>query len=139
MISPLRFRACWLGVITLGACALGCGSTDQARSEREPAADDASFGSIINACPSFAFSLVSPQSIRANEKAIVTVFATDLDSDDTLLSYAWSASAGDFTEPDSFLTEYACADAGPQRLRVVASDADGCESALDLDVTCEGH
>lgn len=120
------------------ACALlSCGAADSTRAVRADAAPEAAVDSTINACPNIAFSMVLPQRIRSGEIAVVTAFATDPDSEDGTLQYVWSATSGDFAAPADSLTEYRCAEAGPQVLRVTTSDPDGCENNVDLDVTCD--
>jgi hypothetical protein len=121
----------------LGYWSLSCGSADSVRAVQDDPPPDVGVDTKINSCPSFAFSLVLPKQIRAGEVATVAAFAIDPDSDDTQLDYAWSATSGDFSAPTDSLTEYRCAESGPQVLRVTTSDPDGCENNLDLDVTCD--
>jgi len=127
-----RLSLCWW-------CALlpGCGAADGTRTlQEEPVTVEARGDSAVNTCPSFAFYLVLPKEIRAGEIATATALATDADSDDAKLSYVWSASAGELTQPDSSLTKYTCTDFGPQALQVTARDPQGCEANLTLAVTC---
>lgn len=118
------------------ALLLGCGSADSTRAARPAPVEDAQLGASINSCPTFAYSMVLPQTIHAGETAIVVALGTDPDSDDSLLTYRWTATAGDFGHPNDPLSEYTCADVGPQVLSVTTSDPEGCENNLDFDVVC---
>lgn len=115
---------------------LGCGSADSTRAARADPADDTQLGASFNTCPTFAYSMVLPQTIHADETAIVVGLGTDPDSDDALLTYRWSATSGVFGHPSDPLSEYTCAAVGPQVLSVTTSDPDGCENKLDFDVVC---
>lgn len=115
---------------------VACGAADAAISPQPAEDEEVEVASSVNACPSFAFNLVLPKVIRPEEDAVVAVVATDVDSDDTKLSYFWSATSGAFAEPRVGFTNYRCSDSGPQVLSVFTSDPEGCESYLDLDVTC---
>lgn len=123
-------------VLLLCCGLLGCGAAENVLTAREDAPEDVPIDSSVNACPSFAFSMVLPKALRLGELATVMAYATDADSDDTKLSYAWLATSGSFAEPARGLTSYSCTDAGPQVLTVTTWDPDGCENSLDLDVTC---
>jgi len=90
--GPLRCFSPWALVASLVAC----GAADATLAVRPDPPDDAGFTSSVNTCPSFAFHLLLPRVIRAGEAATASVWAIDTDSDDTLLRYAWSATAGDF-------------------------------------------
>jgi hypothetical protein len=125
-----------LSALLLCGGVLGCGAADNVLDTREDAPEDVPINSSVNACPSFAFYMVLPRELRLGELATVTAYATDADSDDTKLSYAWLATSGSFAEPARGLTSYSCTDAGPQVLTVTTWDPDGCENSLDLDVTC---
>jgi len=121
----------------LGHVFLSCGTADTVTAVQDEPPPKAGIETKINSCPSFAFSMVLPKKIRAGEVATALAFAVDPDSDDVTLRYAWSATSGDFAAPADSLTEYTCAESGPQVLRVTTSDPDGCESNVDLDVTCD--
>jgi hypothetical protein len=126
-----------LAAAVLGYSFFSCGAADSVKAVQADPPPAAGIETKINSCPSFAFSMVLPKRIRAGEVAIATAFAVDPDSDDDLLHYAWSATSGDFAAPDDSLTDYTCVELGPQVLRVTTSDPDGCESNIDLDVTCD--
>jgi hypothetical protein len=139
MLGPLRPVVLRLvgGVLPCSvALLLGCGAADSSRAVQDEPPDAAQLDATVNTCPSFAYSMVLPQAIRAGETAFVVALATDPDSDDALLTYRWSASSGDFGHANDPLSEYTCADAGPQVLTVTTSDPDGCENNLDFDVVC---
>lgn len=123
-------------LLLLLATSTGCGAGDSTRQAREPPAGDLSVAPSINTCPTFAFYFVLPQQIHPDEFAAALVQGTDLDSDDTKLTYAWSATSGVFSAPEQQATEYRCASTGPQILSVTASDPEGCEGLLALDVDC---
>jgi hypothetical protein len=122
-------------VVASSLCALGCGAADNVKVERSDT-DEVSIESTVNTCPVFAFYLVLPKEILPNEVAVVSAQATDIDSDDAKLEYSWSATSGEFTDAQQSPTSYTCGDSGPQVLHVTTLDPDGCEAALDLDVTC---
>ncbi len=140
MLGPLRsvnFRPVgWAMPCVLGL-AIGCGAADATRAVQGDPPADTQLATTVNTCPSFAYSMILPQAIRASETAIAVALGTDPDSDDSLLTYQWSATSGDFGHPKDPLTEYTCADAGPQVLSVTTSDPDGCENNLDFDVVCD--
>ena len=132
IVERLKRIAPW----SLCALLIGCSAADTTKAARPEATEDVHVESSLTACPSFAYHLVLPRDIRSGEVATVYAFATDADSDDAMLRYAWEATSGDFTEPASALTRYTCSASGPQVLSVTTWDPDGCESHLDLDVTC---
>lgn len=124
----------WLALV-----AASCGAADttlQDRDEPPPEEVAIAVAPAVNACPTIASYFILPQRIRPNEAASILVQGIDLDSDDNDLSYAWSATAGEFTEPARPFTEYRCEGTGPQVLTVTASDKQGCDSVLSLDVDC---
>lgn len=128
---------CRLLFLLVLAANLGCGAADSTRvSSEEPQEVDAEITPTINACPTFAFAFVLPKFIRHDETAVALVQGTDLDSDDLELSYAWSATSGEFSDPTEPTTDYHCAASGPQQLFVMASDGEGCEATLSMDVDC---
>lgn len=135
-IAPL---ARWVPVAIglLAHAFLSCGAAEGVKVVQDESPPEAGIETKINSCPSFAFSMVLPKHIRAGEVATALAFAVDPDSDDVTLRYAWSATSGDFAAPGDSLTEYTCAETGPQVLRVTTSDPDGCESNVDFDVTCD--
>jgi hypothetical protein len=129
----------WTPVVAsvLGYGFFSCGAADSVKALPPEPPPQAGIQTKINACPSFAFSMILPKRIRTGEVATALAFAVDPDSDDVTLRYAWSATSGDFAAPGDSLTEYTCRESGPQVLRVTTSDPDGCESNVDLDVTCD--
>jgi hypothetical protein len=135
--SRLNALGYWLPA-ALCLISLACSASDTTRAVREDPSE-AQVRPNPNLCPTFSFYMVLPQRIRDDEPAVAIVYATDVDSDDAKLTYAWSATAGDFTHPDETLTEYSCAGLGPQQLKVTTRDPDGCESVLALDVDCLEH
>jgi hypothetical protein len=127
------------GLLSLGAalCSLACGSSDQTRASRaEPADQSLNVEQDFNVCPYFESSVILPQTIAPGQTAAVIVRAVDPDGDDALLAYEWSVSAGELTEVDGPSIAYSCTDTGAQILTVVAKDARGCHSTLDIAVTC---
>jgi hypothetical protein len=73
-------------------------------------------------CPVVSGWTLAPQSAMANGGTIaVGVTASDSDPGDTV-SYAWSATAGTFTNGTQAMATYTCAAAGDQTLSVVISD-----------------
>ena len=116
----------------------GCGSADQTRAARDEEATPelVDFSPAINVCPRFEGSLILPQSIPHAGAAFIAVRAVDPDADDLTLTFAWSATSGDFSAPERPVTEYRCADDGDQALTIVTRDASNCDRALHLDVTC---
>jgi hypothetical protein len=123
--------------VLVGYAFLSCGAADGVKTLPRDPPPEAGIETKLNSCPSFAFSMVLPKRIRAGEIATATAFAIDPDSDDVTLGYAWSATSGSFATPAGSLTEYTCVEAGPQVLRVTTWDLDGCESNVDIDVTCD--
>lgn len=123
-----------------GALALallpGCGSSDSTRVVQETPPNDVPFDTGVKVCPSFIYTMVLPQAIRPGEVATVMAFATDPRWNDNELKYLWSATSGGFDRPDASLSQYTCADSGPQVLSVTTSDPEGCENNLDFDVIC---
>ena len=140
MLGPLRSLNCrqvgW-AMACVVALLFGCGAADSTKAVQDDPPEDTRLATTVNTCPWFAYSMVLPQAIRAGETAFVVALGTDLESDDALLTYEWSASSGDFGHPRDPLTEYTCADAGPQVISVTTSDPDGCENNLDFDVVCD--
>jgi hypothetical protein len=139
MLGPLRsvvFSLLGWAMPCSFALLAGCGSADSSRAVQGEPPEDATLAATINTCPAFAYSMVLPQTIAPGETAFVVALGTDPDSDDALLKYRWSASSGAFGHPTDPLSEYTCADAGPQVLTVTTSDPDGCENNLDFDVVC---
>lgn len=116
----------------------GCGAGDAVRAERpEVQHEEATVGTTVNLCPTFEFTLFLPRQIHAGERASAAAYATDADSLDSTLAYLWTATSGEFARPTGPLTDYECADAGPQVVSVTTSDLEGCENRVDFDVTCE--
>jgi hypothetical protein len=115
---------------------LACGAADSSKAERDDVAEPVDVNTEVNQCPTFAYSMVLPQALRPGEAATVVAFATDPDSDDTLLRYNWSATSGAFDEPDAAFALYRCAATGPQVLSVTTSDPNGCEKHLDFGISC---
>ena len=72
-------------------------------------------------CPVLTTWLISPQAAGAADPIDVTVGASDEDSGD-VLSYAWTATAGTFTNAASTTTQYHCGPTGAQTLTVRVSD-----------------
>lgn len=89
-----------------------------------------------NVCPIFEASFVLPKLVLADTAAFVAVRATDPDADDLRLTYDWSATAGEFSEPTMPVTEYRCVEPGEQVLTAVATDLGDCGVAIHIDVTC---
>jgi hypothetical protein len=114
----------------------GCGSADSTRAARREPMQPVDVSTEVNLCPSFAYAMILPQALRLDEEASVVAFATDPDSGDAELTYAWSATSGDFDEPWNAWAQYRCSASGLQVLSVTTSDPDGCEKRLDFDVTC---
>ena len=131
--EPARFGALLLAF----AANFGCSSADSTRVVREePQFVEAEIAPSVNACPTFAFAFVLPKFIRHDETAVALVQGTDLDSDDVDLTYAWSATSGEFSDPTRASTDYRCDSAGPQQLFVSASDPEGCYATHSMDVDC---
>jgi hypothetical protein len=114
----------------------GCGSADSTRAERALQPDPVDVSTEVNLCPRFAYAMILPQALRLDEEASVVALATDPDSDDALLLYAWSATSGDFDDPSNAWAQYRCAAPGNQVLSVTTSDPDGCENRLDFEISC---
>ncbi len=117
---------------------VACGSGEHTRI---PPAGDAGtqlvdFESQINICPAFQGSSANPTDIPAGQPAQILVLAVDPDGLDSSLKFQWSAPSGTFSEPTHSVTEYRCDKSGPQLLKVVATDSDGCSSDLSVNVTC---
>jgi hypothetical protein len=93
----------------------------------------------VNLCPHFEGSLVLPQTIPPETKAIVIVRGVDPDGDSAALTYEFSVSAGELSETVGPSTKYSCTELGPQVLTVVTKDAHDCHAKLDIDVTCMDH
>lgn len=128
---------CRLFLVLAFAASWGCGTADSTRAIREePQEVQTEIVPTVNACPTFAFAFVLPKFIRYDETAVALVQGTDLDSDDLDLSYSWSATSGEFSDPSEPATDYRCAATGPQQLFVVASDGEGCAATLSMDVDC---
>jgi hypothetical protein len=72
-------------------------------------------------CPVLTTWLISPQAAGAADPIDVTVAASDEDSGD-VLSYAWAATAGTFSNAASATTQYHCGPVGAQTLTVQVSD-----------------
>lgn len=133
-ISSLSGAAWSAGLVALSVACGAADSSTRARDRQET--EGAGVESSINTCPNLTFHMILPRVIRPGEAAIVGVFASDEDSNDTELGYAWSATSGEFVNPRDAFTEYTCQDAGHQVLSVSAFDEQGCTSELDLDVYC---
>lgn len=123
-------------LLSLALLLLACGAADSTKAERDDVAEPVDVTTSVNQCPTFAYSMVLPQALRPGEAATVVAFATDPDSDDTLLRYNWSATSGAFDEPDAAFALYRCAATGPQVLSVTTSDPNGCEKHLEFGVSC---
>src|SRR4051812_13625428 len=126
------FRLAPLVVILLQ----GCGAGDQTHAVRDDPPKWQSADIETNVCPVFEASFVSPKLVRAEAPAFVAVRATDPDADDQRITYAWTATAGTFSEPALPATEYRCDELGDQVLTAVASDASDCGVAIHINVTC---
>lgn len=113
-----------------------CGAADQVRTERDEAPEAPMAAVRTNVCPIFEASFVLPQLVPADASAFVAVRATDPDADDLRLTYDWSATAGEFSEPTLPLTEYRCLEPGDQVLTAIATDLGDCGVAIHIDVTC---
>jgi hypothetical protein len=115
---------------------LGCGAADSNRLAREESTDVA-IDTGINTCPSFQFSMILPRAIRPGEMASAVALATDPDSSNGAIRYKWTATSGEFDDPNESISQYACTEAGSQTLSVTASDRDGCETSLNFSVECD--
>jgi hypothetical protein len=91
---------------------------------------DAGTGTIIahgtvvagDSCPVLTSSLISPQQTAIADPVAVTAAASDSDMGDTL-TYAWTATAGTFTNASLASTQYHCsATAGMHTLTVTITD-----------------
>jgi len=136
-LHPMNLVRFALGATCALALLSGCGAADGTKTAREQAPDDVKIDTGINACPSFIYTMVLPEAIRSGEVATVMAFATDPDWDDNKLKYVWSATSGGFDSPNDSLSQYTCADSGPQVLSVTTSDPEGCENNLDFHVVCD--
>jgi len=116
--------------------ALACGAADSTEAAREESPDVA-VDAGINTCPSFLFSMILPQAIREGEMASAVAFATDPDSSIAQIRYKWTATSGEFDDPNESFSQYACTASGAQTLSVTASDRDGCETSLNFSVECD--
>lgn len=131
-------------IVELRALALGltatllaaCGSADSARAQRTLPPEPIDVSTEVNLCPSFAYAMILPQALRLDEEASVVALATDPDSDDAELLYAWSATSGDFDDPTNAWAQYRCSGPGRQVLSVTTSDPEGCAKRLDFEITC---
>ncbi len=133
-VRTVELRALALGLTATLLTA--CGSADSTRAERALPSDPVGVSTEVNLCPTFAYAMILPQALQLDEEASVVAFATDPDSDDAQLLYAWTATAGDFNDPSSAWAQYRCAAPGDQVLSVTASDPDGCEKRLDFEINC---
>jgi hypothetical protein len=122
--------------LALSVTLLGCGTADSVDAV-EGVRNGATVATGVNTCPSFAFYMVLPKQLRPGEIATVIAVATDARSSATNITYAWTATSGTFSRTDTSVTEYSCASSGAHVLRVTASDQNGCNSALALDVVCD--
>jgi hypothetical protein len=52
------------------------------------------------------------------------------------LELVWRATSGRFSNTSSRITKYRCGSVGDQLLTLSATDPEGCERELNLDVTC---
>ncbi len=121
-----------------GLWLLACGGADHVSVPEPPDADagPTKVNSDVNVCPVFGGSLVMPQRIGPSEAALIIVRASDPDSADSSLIYAWSAASGTFSANDRPVTNYRCSEPGTESLTVTAKDAHGCISSLTIDVEC---
>lgn len=133
MRTPSLFSLMWLA---LAAGSLGCGSAESVDAV-EGVRKGATVKTGVNTCPTFTFYMVLPKRVRGDEVATVIAVASDAQSSRRPLTYVWTATSGTFSRTDSSLTEYRCGDRGPQVLEVTASDQNGCDSVLNLDVECD--
>jgi hypothetical protein len=141
--TPPKTSASWRARAALAAalCALACGSGEHTTIPvtGEDAGADASgtqVASVVNLCPRFDGSLVTPQRITPGESALVAVTVTDPDGPSSELVFSWTATSGVFSASDKPVTSYTCSKLGTQQLSVVVKDRPGCTSQLSINVEC---
>jgi hypothetical protein len=131
-MMTMGFRLAPLALLLLQ----GCGAGDQTQVAMDDEPEWQSAGIETNVCPIFEASFVSPKLVGADAPAFVAVRATDPDADDQRITYAWTATAGSFSEPTLPETEYRCHELGDQVLTAIARDASNCGVAIHINVTC---
>ena len=85
-------------------------------------------------CPLIKSVIAAPASAPVGGSISVSVVASDADGDS--LMTAWTATAGSFEDPAAASTHYVCSSAGMQMLTATATDPDGCDDSVSVQVTC---
>jgi hypothetical protein len=90
-------------------------------------------------CPGLRVSqyTLSPLSTSVGGTIDVMAAGTDDSSDAAIISYAWSAPTGKFSDPASAHTTYTCTAPGEVTLTVTVSNGD-CRAMGGMMVTCRG-
>jgi hypothetical protein len=119
------------------ALLLGCGAADANKSERDDDGSDLiEVNALVNLCPRFEASFILPQAIPRDASAFVAVRAADPDGAGRKVQLEWSATSGEFTDPELPITQYRCDELGAQQLTATVTDRSGCDTSLHIDVTC---
>jgi hypothetical protein len=91
-------------------------------------------GGTFNNCPALTSFSASPLAVAVGGIITVGSAASDLDPG-TMLTFAWTATAGTFAAPTSASTTYTCAVGGSQTLTITVSDGK-CTDSATVPVTC---
>lgn len=89
----------------------------------------------VNFCPTRPSITASASTSSVDGEAIaLNGYATDPDGD--ALTYSWSATSGNFTEPNAAATNFTCSSQGDATLTLKADDQHGCVKETSVTVAC---
>jgi hypothetical protein len=128
-------------LLALGAFCLAAGTGGGCFGDG-PGAAKVSVGLVVERCPLLTSWSASPLQATAPGGAIDVAVegANTNDGGPTVLTYAWSASAGSFDKSTSATTIYRCAAAGVQTLTATVTDVHAqkpCADIVSMTVTCK--
>jgi hypothetical protein len=128
-------------LLVLGAVCLTVGAAGGCFNDG-PGTAKVSVGLVVERCPLLTSWSASPLQATAPGGAIDVAVegANTNDGGPTVLTYAWSASAGSFDSPTVAATVYRCTTAGVQTLTAMVTDTNAktpCADVVSMTVTCK--
>jgi surface-anchored protein len=88
----------------------------------------------INLCPTLDGVSASPLEVMVGGTIELEAVASDPEGD--MLSYAWAASSGSLSMPDTASTRLSCTEAGPVTINLMVDDGHGCNEQDQVEVWC---
>ena len=130
----LRFRIASAATVCLASASLSaCSSNDYEAPACRPRGGGANVSALPSICPKIADYSVSPTEIEGNAPVALTASADATDAG--VLTFAWTATAGQIANASSANTTFQCASAGPVTLTLTISNG-VCGDSVTVALIC---